>query len=62
MLKIDFGSLRNFRSLIYCESLCKQMVEQRGPQTEVFAGVTWILALIVTFIVIAFGEFMLIGK
>lgn len=37
-------------------------VEQRESQTEMIAGVTWILALIVTFIVIAFGEFALVDK
>jgi len=37
-------------------------VEQRESQTEMFAGVTWILALIATFIVIAFGEFALAEK
>jgi hypothetical protein len=37
-------------------------VEQRESQTEMFAGVTWILALIVTFIVIAFSEFVLVEK
>ncbi len=37
-------------------------VEQRESQTEMFAGVTWILALIATFIVIAFGEFVLAEK
>ena len=37
-------------------------VEQRESQTEMFAGVTWILTLIATFIVIAFGEFMLAEK
>ena len=37
-------------------------VEQRESQTEMFAGVTWILALIATFIVILFGEFMLVEK
>ena len=37
-------------------------VEQRESQTEMFVGVTWILALIATFIVIAFGEFVLAEK
>ena len=37
-------------------------VEQRESQTEMFAGVTWILALIATFIMIAFGEFVLAEK
>jgi len=37
-------------------------VEQRESQTEMFAGVTWILALIAAFIVIAFGELMLVEK
>ena len=37
-------------------------VEQRESQTEMFAGVTWILALTATFIVILFGEFMLVEK
>ena len=37
-------------------------VEQRESQTELFAGVTWLLALIATFIVIAFGEFVLVEK
>ncbi|MGA7192456.1 MAG: hypothetical protein WBW94_02420 [Anaerolineales bacterium] len=37
-------------------------VEQRESQTELLAGVTWILALIATFIVITFGEFMLSAK
>jgi len=37
-------------------------VEQRESQTEMVAGVTWILALVATFIVIAFGEFVLAEK
>lgn len=37
-------------------------VEQRESQTELFAGVTLILALVATFIVIAFGEFVLAEK
>ena len=37
-------------------------VEQRESQTEIFAGVTWILALMATFIVIAFGEYVLAKK
>lgn len=37
-------------------------VEVREAQVEMFAGVTWILALIATFIVIAFGEYVLGGK
>jgi hypothetical protein len=37
-------------------------VEQRESQTEILADATWLLALIVTFIVIAFGEFMLVEK
>jgi len=34
-------------------------VEVRESQVSIFAGVTWILALIATFIVIAFGEYAL---
>ena len=34
-------------------------VEDREAQTSMFAGVTWILALAATFIVIAFGEYAL---
>lgn len=34
-------------------------VEQRESQTEMFAGLTWLLALIATFVVIAFGEWVL---
>jgi hypothetical protein len=34
-------------------------VEVREAQVSMFAGVTWILALIATFIVIAFGEYVL---
>jgi hypothetical protein len=34
-------------------------VEDRELQTSLFAGVTWILALVATFIVIAFGEYAL---
>ena len=37
-------------------------VEQRESQTELLAGVTWILALVATLIVIAFGEFVLAEK
>ncbi len=37
-------------------------VEQRESQTEMFAGVTWLLALIATLIVIVFGEFVLAEK
>ena len=37
-------------------------VEVREAQVEMFAGVTWVLALIATFIVIAFGEFFLAEK
>ena len=37
-------------------------VEQRESQTEMFAGLAWILSLIATFIVIAFGEFVLTSK
>ncbi len=37
-------------------------VEQSESQTELFAGVTWLLAVSVTFIVIAFGEFVLVEK
>ena len=34
-------------------------VEDRELQTSMFAGVTWILALVATFIAIAFGEYAL---
>ena len=34
-------------------------VEDRESQTSMFAGVTWILALVATLVVIAFGEFFL---
>jgi hypothetical protein len=34
-------------------------VEVREAQVQMFAGVTWLLALIATFIVIAFGEYVL---
>ena len=37
-------------------------VEQRESQTELLAGVTWILALIVTLVAITFGEFALAEK
>lgn len=37
-------------------------VEQRETQTEQFAGLTWALALIATFAVIAFGEMALSGE
>ena len=37
-------------------------VEQRESQTELLAGVAWLLALIATLIVIAFGEFVLAEK
>jgi len=37
-------------------------VEQRESQTELFAGITWLLAVSATFIVIAFGEFVLVEK
>jgi len=37
-------------------------VEQRESQTELLAGVTWLLVLIATFLVIAFGEFVLAEK
>ncbi len=37
-------------------------VEQRESQTEMFAGVTWALTLIATFLVIAFGEIFLSEK
>jgi len=37
-------------------------VEQRESQTELLAGITWILALAATLIVIAFGEFVLAEK
>jgi hypothetical protein len=37
-------------------------VEDRESQTTMFAGATWILALVATFIVIAFGEFFLSEK
>ena len=37
-------------------------VEQRESQTELLAGATWILALIATLVVIAFGEFVLAEK
>jgi hypothetical protein len=37
-------------------------VEQRESQTELLAGVTWILALVATLIMIAFGEFVLAEK
>ncbi|HEY9153336.1 MAG TPA: hypothetical protein VIN60_10655 [Anaerolineales bacterium] len=37
-------------------------VEQRESQTELLAGVTWLLALVATFIVIMFGEFILAEK
>ncbi|HUI90549.1 MAG TPA: hypothetical protein VLX61_17665 [Anaerolineales bacterium] len=37
-------------------------VEQREDQTELLAGATWLLALIATFSVIAFGEFVLVQK
>ena len=37
-------------------------VEQREAQVSRFAGITWILALVATFIVIAFGEFFLTDK
>jgi hypothetical protein len=37
-------------------------VEKRESQTETFAGATWLLTLIATFIVIAFGELVLIDK
>ena len=34
-------------------------LEAREAQTTMFAGVTWVLALIATFLVVAFGEFFL---
>jgi hypothetical protein len=37
-------------------------VEQRESQTATFAGTTWILAMIATFVAIAFGEYLLSGK
>jgi hypothetical protein len=37
-------------------------VEQRESQTELLAVVTWILALALTLIVVAFGESVLAGK
>jgi len=37
-------------------------VEQRESQTGRFTAVTWILALVLTFIMVAFGEFVLAGK
>ena len=37
-------------------------VEQRESQTELFAAVTWLLTLALTFIVIAFGELGLAEK
>ena len=37
-------------------------VEQRESQVELLAGVTWILALVATLIMIAFGEFVLAEK
>jgi hypothetical protein len=37
-------------------------VEQRETQTELLAGVTWLLALIATLGVIVFGEFVLVEK
>jgi hypothetical protein len=37
-------------------------VEDREAQTTMFTGVTWILTLVATFIVIAFGEFFLSEK
>ena len=37
-------------------------VEVREAQTSQFAGMTWILAMIVTLVVIAFGEFFLKEK
>ena len=37
-------------------------VEQSESQTEMFAGVTWALTLIATFLVIAFGEIFLCEK
>jgi hypothetical protein len=37
-------------------------VEQRESQTEMFAGMTWILAMIAAFVVIAFGEYFLSEK
>ncbi len=37
-------------------------VEQRESQTEIFAGLAWLLTLIATFIVILFGEWILLEK
>jgi hypothetical protein len=37
-------------------------VEDRELQTSLFAGTTWILALIATFIVTAFGEYFLVNE
>ena len=34
-------------------------VEAREAQTSLFAGITWVLAMLATLIVIAFGEFVL---
>ena len=37
-------------------------VEERESQTEMFAGLTWLLALVATFVVIVFGELALAEK